>query len=109
MHFVVPDLYLKIMPPALPHPLALIYVSGIAEIAGGIGLLVPFARRAAAYGLVLLLIAVFPANIYSAVAHVPSQGILGNQFLQWLRLPLQLPLIWWAWQYTGIENLKVYT
>jgi uncharacterized membrane protein len=100
MHFVATDTYVRIVPPMFPVPRLLVEISGVAEILGGIGLLVPFARRAAAWGLVLLLIAVFPANIYTAVAHVPFPGVFGQSWAQWLRLPLQLPLIWWAWRYT---------
>ena len=99
-HFVFPDAYVRIVPPFLPQPEVLVWVSGIAAIAGGIGILVPNTRRMAAFGLVVLLIAVFPANIYMAVAHVPSTGLAGKSWIQWLRLPLQAPLIWWAWRYT---------
>ena len=99
-HFVFPDAYARIVPPYLPQPGLLVLISGIAEIAGGIGILVPITRRLAAFGLVVLLIAVFPANIYMAVAHIPFSGLAGRPWLQWLRLPLQAPLIWWAWQYT---------
>lgn len=99
-HFVFPDVYLRIVPPLLPQPKYLVAISGIAEIAGGLGILVSTTRRVAAFGLVLLLIAVFPANIYMAVAHVPSTGSAGKSWLHWLRLPLQVPLIWWAWRYT---------
>jgi uncharacterized membrane protein len=100
MHFVAPDAYIRIVPPLLPMPHLLVIVSGIAEILGGIGLLVPFTQRAAAWGLVALLVAVFPANIYMAVAHLSAPGILGQGWAQWLRLPLQIPLIFWAWRYT---------
>jgi uncharacterized membrane protein len=100
MHFVIPDVYVRIIPPALPAPRLLVLVSGIAEILGGLGLLVPATRRAAAWGLVMLLVAVFPANIYTAVAHVPFAGFFGQSWVQWLRLPLQIPLILWAWRYT---------
>lgn len=100
LHFVIPDAYARIVPPALPAPHLLVIISGIAEILGGIGLLVPFTQRAAAWGLVALLVAVFPANIYMAVAHVPASGILGLHWVQWLRLPLQIPLILWAMRYT---------
>jgi uncharacterized membrane protein len=100
LHFVFPDPYLRMVPPVLPWHKALVWISGVAEIAGGIGLLLPSWRSSAAWGLVLLLIAVFPANIYMAVAHVPYAGLLGKSWLQWLRLPLQLPLIYWAWRYT---------
>lgn len=99
-HFVSPDAYVRIVPPYLPQPGLLVLISGVAEIAGGIGVLIPITRRMAALGLVVLLIAVFPANIYMAVAHVPFAGMAGESWLQWLRLPLQAPLIWWAWQYT---------
>ena len=89
-----------IVPPFLPQPKLLVLLSGLAEMSGGLGILVPKTRRMAAFGLVFLLIAVFPANIYQAVADVPSTGLAGNSWLHWLRLPLQLPLIWWAWRYT---------
>ena len=63
MHFVIPGQYVRIMPPALPFPLELVYLSGVLEIAGGVGLLVPRSRRAAGMGLILLLLAVWPANV----------------------------------------------
>ena len=100
LHFLFPSPYVRMVPPFLPWPSALVWISGVAEIAGGVGLLLPKGRRFAAYGLVLLLIAVFPANIYMAVAHVQFSGLLGNAWFQWLRLPLQIPLILWAWRYT---------
>lgn len=56
--------------------------------------MLPRFRRAAGYGLLLLLIAVFPANIYMAMAHVPTTGVLGNHLLQWTRLPFQFVLMW---------------
>jgi uncharacterized membrane protein len=101
MHFVVPDAYVRIVPPALPMPYLLIVLSGIAEILGGCGLILPFTRRAAAWGLILLLVAVFPANIYTAVSHVSFPGIFGQSWMQWLRLPVQIPLILWTLRYTG--------
>jgi uncharacterized membrane protein len=99
LHFVMPETYASIVPPMFPRPKLLVLISGGAEILGGVGLLIPRFRRPAAFGLAILLVAVFPANIYMAVAHVPSQGLLGNRWLQWLRLPIQFPLIWWAWSY----------
>lgn len=100
LHFIFPRPYLKIMPPMLPTPRLLVIVSGAAEIAGGFGLLFSQTSRPAAWGLVFLLIAVFPANVYMAVAHLPFPGMLGKSWAQWLRLPLQIPLIWWALRYT---------
>lgn len=100
LHFAMPETFARIVPPMLPRPKLLVLISGGAEILGGIGLLIARTRRLAAFGLATLLIAVFPANIYMAIAHVPFKGLLGNRWLQWLRLPLQIPLIWWAWRYT---------
>jgi uncharacterized membrane protein len=100
LHFFLPAAYLKIVPPSLPAHLAIVYVSGAAEILGGVCLLFPPTRHAAAWGLVILLVAVLPANIYMATAHLPAPGIVGQSWAQWLRIPLQLPLIFWAWLYT---------
>lgn len=93
LHFAMPVSYIRIVPPRLPRPDLLVLVSGAAEILGGIGLLIPRLRRPAGSGLALLLVAVFPANIYMAIAHSPANGLLGNRWLQWLRLPVQLPLM----------------
>lgn len=101
LHFIFPQPYIRMVPPLLPWPAAIVWLSGVAEMMGGVGLLLPAWRRPAAWGLVLLLIAVFPANIYMAVAHVQYAGLLGKSWAQWLRLPLQFPLIYWAWRYTG--------
>ncbi len=99
LHFAMPKPFVRIVPPLFPQPKALVLISGGAELLGGIGLLIPRLQRSAGYGLALLLVAVFPANIYMAVAHIPSTGLLGNRWLQWLRLPIQFPLIWWALHY----------
>ena len=103
LHFIASLIYLRIMPPYLPQPLLLVYVSGVAEFLGGLGLLIAKTRRAAAWGLVALLIAVWPANLYMAMEHLALPGVMGQSWVQWLRLPLQLPLIYWAWLYTREE------
>lgn len=92
-HFVHPATYLAIMPPFLPQPLALVYLSGVFEMLGGLGLLPRRTRRAAGWGLLALLVAVFPANIYMALIH-NQLSIPG--WVAWGRLPLQLPLLWWV-------------
>ena len=104
-HFRVPATYVKIIPPGLPWRTAAVYTSGAAEIAGGLGLLIPRLRRAAAWGLVALLVAVFPANVYMAAwnVQVASQPI--PQVLLWLRLPLQALLIWWVLWCTAPRGL----
>jgi uncharacterized membrane protein len=104
MHFVVPELYVQIVPPFLPGRLALVYLSGVAEIAVGIGLLIPRTRRYAAWATIALLVAIFPANVYMATHGVVIEGVPGggdpSQLVRWGRLPLQGVLILWAFWYT---------
>ena len=94
-HFFNARLFLPIMPPQIPDPLACIYLSGVAEIAGALGLLIPLrvVQSLTGWGLTLLLIAVFPANIYMAAHHVQVHGIPSHAWMAWARLPLQPLLI----------------
>jgi uncharacterized membrane protein len=94
-HFVNTQSFENITPDYLPAHLALVLISGVAEFAGGLGLLVPRFRRQAGLGLILLLIVVFPANIDMAV-HAEAQSI--PEPLLWARLPLQPLLIWWVYR-----------
>jgi uncharacterized membrane protein len=95
LHFFKPAPYLRIMPAYIPSHAAMVRVSGAFEILGGLGLLVPATRRIAAWLLVALLIAVFPANLYMAM-HPVEAGAAGiAPALRWGRLPLQIVLIWW--------------
>lgn len=104
LHFVRPALYARIVPPFLPFSMALVYVSGEAEILGGIGVLIPSLRTWAGIGLIALLIAVFPANLYMAL--VPERAGLGvAPVWLWLRLPLQIVLIAWVWWTTRAGTL----
>jgi uncharacterized membrane protein len=102
-HFVSPDAYEAMVPRALPSPSALVVISGLAEIAGGLGLILPATRRLAAWGLVLLFLAVFPANINMAINHLPLGTHEVPTWALWARLPLQLVLIAWAWMFTRPE------
>jgi uncharacterized membrane protein len=101
-HFINPAFYENIMPPYLPWHYALVIVSGIAEVLLGVGLLIPKTSRYAAWGLILLLIAIFPANIHMAThpelyPNIPPIAL-------WIRLPIQLLLILWAYWYTLRSN-----
>ncbi|MFD2932451.1 DoxX family protein [Spirosoma flavum] len=96
-HFINPKTYLAIMPPYIPAHNLMVTLSGIAEIVLGIGLLFPATRSLSAWGLVLLLVAVFPANVYMVTS---SRFRKLPVWLRWARLPLQGVLIWWAYQYT---------
>ena len=97
-HFLNPDFYLKIMPPYLPWHLFLVYLSGVFEIILGALLLIPKFSRLAAWGLIALLIAVFPANIYMAMNTELFPEL--NPLLIWVRLPIQFLLIVWAFWFT---------
>jgi len=100
VHFLVPEPFIKIVPDALPYPAALVYISGFFEILGGIGLLIPAVSQAAAWGLVLLYIAVYPANINMAVNHIQIENVPQGTWFQVIRLPFQFVLIAWAWWLT---------
>lgn len=98
-HFVRAEQFARIVPPVFPtYPS--VYISGVFEILGGIGLLIPSVSVTAAWGLIALFIAVFPANIYMAVHNIKLDGVPQSQLLYWGRLPLQAVLIAWAWWYT---------
>lgn len=97
-HFVGPATYVRIMPPYLPWPLLLVYVSGFFEVLLGGLLLVPRFQRPAAWGLIALLIAVFPANLHMAL-HADAFPTIPAVAL-WVRLPLQAVLIAWAYWFT---------
>ncbi len=98
MHFVSPGPYVGIVPPFLPFPFVLVWVSGAAEILGGIGVLVPQVRRAAGWGLIALLIAVFPANIYMFWRQLHEHGWVSFTVILLVRLPLQILLIAWVFR-----------
>jgi uncharacterized membrane protein len=100
LHFVAPRPFVRIVPAWLPSPLVLVYVSGVAEAAGGIGLQIPRLRRAAAWGLVALYIAVFPANVNMAVNAIQPENATLPVWTFWARLPLQIALVYWAWTHT---------
>ena len=100
-HFLRPDYYDPMMPPYLPWHRALIYISGAAEVVLGLLVLVPGLRRVAAWGLIALLIAIFPANVHIALYDVPVfDNPVGFGIWNWVRLPVQAVLIAWAWWYT---------
>ncbi len=93
-HFVHPSFYRAIVPPGFPSPAGLVAISGACEIAGGVGLLVPQLRRWAGWGLIALLVAVFPANVFMAVS---AKQFELPPWMLWARLPLQGVLIAWVW------------
>ena len=95
-HFIKPQFYQDIIPPAFPSPKMLVAISGACEIAGGIGLLIPILRKSAGWGLIALLIAVFPANLYMAISPESIPSMHFPRWMLWLRLPLQGLFIAWV-------------
>jgi len=96
LHFIATDTEERLVPSFLPWRRQLVYVTGVLELVGAVGLLIPRTRRAAAYLLVAVLIAVFPANVNHAVNNLQLGGLLNSRLYQWARLPLQPLLIWWT-------------
>ena len=97
-HFVNPDFYLAIMPPMLPLHLEAVYVSGFFEILGGLGLLLSRFRKISGWGLLALLIAVYPANIY--LAQTNGAAMNTTPLIAWGRLPFQFVFIGLAYWHT---------
>jgi uncharacterized membrane protein len=100
MHFVAPKAYARTVPRSFPGPRALVAVSGVCEILGGLGLLVSQTRPWAAWGLIALFVAVFPANVNMAVNRIGFGRKPPPVWLLWARLPLQAVLIAWAYTFT---------
>ncbi len=103
-HFVNTPVYVSIMPPWLPYPKLLVYISGICEALLGVLLLPVATRRVATWLIILLLIAVFPANIQTTLNYGYQHDI--RFWISVIRLPLQLILIRWAWLYTRQRKKK---
>ncbi|MEE3328046.1 MAG: DoxX family membrane protein [Myxococcota bacterium] len=106
-HLANPDFYIRIIPPTLPMPEMLNLVSGLAEIVLGAFLLDSRTRPFAALGVIALLVAVFPANVYMATANVGPDGPgTGAGAVNWVRLPFQLLFAAWAWWYVRPEGAE---
>jgi uncharacterized membrane protein len=101
-HFLRPQFYDPMVPPYLPWPHLLVVISGIAEIILGILLLIPRTSRLAAFGLIALLIAVWPANFHMALH--PQLFPQFHAVALWIRLPLQFVLIAWTYWFARMDN-----
>ena len=93
-HFMFSSFFMAIVPPYIPMPVLMVATSGVCELAGALGLLMTRTRRAAGIGLLLLIVAVFPANVY--MAQHPEQFDAFAPWLLYARLPLQLVLLVWV-------------
>ncbi|MCY1019790.1 DoxX family membrane protein [Pyxidicoccus sp. MSG2] len=98
MHFLMPARYEAMIPPQLPSPLFWVLLSGVFQVAGGVGMLLQRTRRLAALGLIALLLAILPANLHEAAANSASHVLPLPDWYFWLRIPFQLVYIAWvAW------------
>ncbi len=97
LHFTATDTYVSIMPAYLPLHRELVYISGVFEILFGLGLLWRKTREASGIALIMLFIAVLPANLNMAINDIQPADFHIPAFLLWARLPFQLVLIYWAW------------
>ena len=96
-HFINPKVYLAMMPPFIPFQQFFIVISGLAEIAGAIGIQIPRFRKLAGVGLIVLLVAVFPANIFVAISNPVIPNLEYSASSMWWRLLLQPIFIGWIW------------
>ena len=105
-HFTNAKFFREIVPPGFPSPALLVAISGVCEIAGGLGLLIRPLRRAAGWGLIALLIAVFPANVYMAQHPDRIVDLHAAHWLLWVRLPVQGIFIFWVWSISRPDKSK---
>jgi uncharacterized membrane protein len=101
-HFYNPNFYLRIMPPYLPWPSALHLIAGFFEFVFGVMLLIPRFQKWAAWGLIALLLAIYPANIHMAINNHLYPDV--SKVFLWIRLPLQFVPIAWAWWFTKADE-----
>ena len=104
MHFMATDGYVAMMPIYVPWQEGLVYLSGALEIAGGVAVMMPPIRRFAGIGLIVLLIAVFPANVHVALHGFPVADVNLPVWGLWLRLPLQFIFIYWVAKITLFDE-----
>ena len=90
------ELFVRMIPSYLPYPLALVWISGVFEILGGVGLLVPQTRRFSMWGIIALLVAVYPANI-NMMLHPEDFADIGSPFALYIRMPFQFVFMAWVW------------
>ncbi len=96
LHFVIPKVYGRIVPPYIPAPMAMVYTSGVAEAAGGAALMHPRTRRLGGWWLIATLIAVFPANVHMALHPDEFPHVPGGSRALYARLPFQAVFIAWV-------------
>ncbi len=109
-HFLATDFYALIVPRFLPAPRALVWASGAAELGCAVLLIAPRTRRIGGWCAFALFLAVWPANVQMALdGGLPGRaGLLGSPVVAWARVPLQIPLLYWAHRLTQTESARVH-
>ena len=105
-HLLTPERYLPMMPGLIPYPHAVVLFTGLCEIAGAIGLLVPRTRRLAGIMLAIYFICVFPANIRNAIYGLTVDGLPVSGWYYWVRLLFQPLVIWWSLYAAQVIGVK---
>lgn len=103
-HFIAADFFIMAMPNYLGYHSELVFISGVFEILGAIGILIPQTRLLAGYGLIALIIAVYPANINMALN--PEKYTDISEILLYIRLAVQILFVWFVWWAIALERLK---
>ena len=101
-HLLTPERYLPMIESWLPFATLIIAITGICEIAGGLGLLIPKTQRLAGIMLAIYFVAVFPANVHNAVYGLQVQGLPASEWYYWVRLCFQPLAVWWALYCTDV-------
>lgn len=104
LHFLIPGMYMKIMPDYIPNHKAMVFWSGVFEVLGGIGIMIPFSKTISAIGLILLLVAVFPANLDMFRKAWKKRGFSLFTLATLIRLPVQFWLIYWVYVAAGLGS-----
>jgi uncharacterized membrane protein len=99
-HFLQAELMAQMLPSWVPAPVALVYATGVLELAIAIALLLPETRRAAGWMAAAVLVLFFPANIFAAITHVPVGGHAWGPVYLLVRAPLQLGILFWVYRFT---------
>jgi uncharacterized membrane protein len=105
-HFLQTELMAQMLPPWVPAPVALVYLTGVLEFALAIGFLIPETRRSAGWTAAAVLVLFFPANIYAAINHVPMGGHAWGPVYLLVRAPLQLVILFWVYWFTLAHDQK---
>lgn len=99
-HFIIPADFMLLVPGHFPQPRALVYLSGTLEVMAAVGIMVPYLRRTVGVFLIVMLLALVPVHVWASMSYVPLGGHAWGPAYLYIRLPMQLVFILWAWWFT---------